>query len=74
MIKCAFDKGEGMCSALTEKSCEGCKFYKTEMQVAVSREKAKKRIQSLPKETKQYIYDKYYAGGKRAMIDKIEEG
>lgn len=69
MLNCAFDRGEGMCSTLKEKSCEKCRFFKTEMQVAVSREKAKKRIQSLPAETKRHIYDTYYPKRKRAMSD-----
>lgn len=69
MLNCAFDRGEGMCSALKEKSCERCRFFKTEKQVADSREKAKKRIQSLPVETKRHIYDTYYPTRKRAMSD-----
>lgn len=73
MLKCAFDRGEGMCSALTEKSCEGCRFFKTEMQVAVGRERAKKRIQSLPEITKKHIYDTYYPKSRRAM-SKFKEG
>ena len=73
MLRCAFDRGEGMCSALTEKSCEGCRFFKTEMQVAVSREKAKRRIQSLPRDMRNYIYDKYYPKSKRVMIQPKEE-
>lgn len=30
MSKCKFDVRPGYCTALTEKECDGCKFYKTE--------------------------------------------
>ena len=69
MLRCAFDRGNDTCSALTEQDCMNCKFYKTEMQVAVGREKAKRRIQSLPRETRNHIYAKYYPQSKRAMSD-----
>lgn len=59
MSICAFDRGQ-KCSALIEKQCIGCAFYKTEQEVKESRQKAKNRIKKLPILTQEHISRKYY--------------
>lgn len=59
-MKCFADKAENYCSALKEKKCEGCQFYKTVEQAKRDRAKALQRIESLDLETRTYIYDKYF--------------
>jgi hypothetical protein len=61
MIKCAFDREE-KCSALKEKRCEGCRFFKSKEKLAEGREKAEQRIRTLPVRMRKHIFDKYYAG------------
>lgn len=61
MNNCVFDNGK-KCIALSEKHCEGCKFYKTEEELNKARQKAKERIRSLPISVHSYIALKYYGG------------
>jgi hypothetical protein len=61
MKECAFDNGATKCKALSEKKCEGCRFYKTIDQVFAGRQKAEKRIRSLPPTAQAYIKRKYYS-------------
>jgi hypothetical protein len=60
-IKCAFDVAPGECAVLSGKSCEKCSFFKSEERLAEGREKAEKRVKSLPPRQQAYIYDKYYS-------------
>lgn len=59
-MKCFADKAEDYCSALKEKECDGCPFFKTVAQAKKDRAKALQRIESLDLETRTYIYDKYF--------------
>ena len=66
MIKCAFDRECG-CAALKEKPCmigKPCAFFKSKERLEEGREKARKRIQSLPLKQRKHIFDKYYTGTK----------
>ena len=60
MIKCAFDVFD-KCAVLSEKHCEKCRFFKSHGKLREGREKAEKRIKSLPWEQQAYIHDKYYS-------------
>ena len=60
MIKCAFDVLD-KCSLLSEKHCEKCRFFKSREKLREGREKAEKRIASLPDRQRQRIYDTYYS-------------
>ena len=59
MTRCFADKAEDYCSALKEKKCEGCPFYKTVEQAKKDREKALKRLKKLDKPTRLAIAEKY---------------
>lgn len=59
MENCVFDKGE-TCSALTTHNCENCSFCKTKQELIDGREKARERIESLPKKQYDAIKQKYY--------------
>lgn len=61
MGKCYFD--EGHCTALKQKECENCGFYKTKGEILTSRYKAYKRLKSLDWATRRRIADKYDVGG-----------
>lgn len=61
MIKCAFDKDD-FCSALTEKSCSNCPFFKSEERLKEGRRKAEERIDRLPLATRTHIFRKYNKG------------
>ena len=63
MKDCAFYNGD-KCSALTEKMCKGCKFFKTKEELIEGRQKADKRIKSLPQTSQSYIKRKYYSRGR----------
>lgn len=69
MNKCAFDV-EKRCSALKEKCCEGCHFRKTNEELIKGREKAKERVDSLPKSLKEHILIKYYNQRRPRLIPK----
>lgn len=60
MKNCAFDNGTN-CIALNEKQCELCQFRKTTDELLAGRQKAEKRISTLPKTTQTYIKRKYYS-------------
>ena len=62
MNKCAFDR-DGMCTALSEKQCVGCRFRKTEEELKEGRQKATERLISLPQSTQIRIARKYYNRG-----------
>lgn len=62
--KCAFDLYPAKCSALTSKVCENCPFRKSSEELAAGRKKARRRLHSLPEETKTWIVDKYYTSNK----------
>lgn len=57
--QCAFDRGNGSCSALNIKDCESCRFRKTEKEIVKSRERAAARIKTFPKDYQAYIKSKY---------------
>lgn len=62
MIECAFDRETG-CACLKEKQCmlgKPCSFRKTSEQLIEGREKAAKRVASLPPKIQNHIQDKYY--------------
>lgn len=61
MGKCFADK-DSYCSALLKKNCKSCNFFRTEENLEKSKHRAMKRIDSLPEETKEHIYDKYFKG------------
>lgn len=63
---CAFNR-EGRCTVLKTTRCNKCSFRKTQKQLDEGREKAKKRIQSFPKEVREDIKKKYYP------LEKISE-
>ncbi len=63
MSKCTFDCGEH-CIALTEKSCKGCEFKKTDEQLAEGRKKAQLKLFMLPAQKLKAIREKYYKGAK----------
>lgn len=63
MAKCFADR-ENYCSALKKKECEGCNFFKTHEDLEKSRDRAIRRIDSLPKSTKDFIYQNCFKGGK----------
>ena len=60
MIKCAFDV-LGKCAVLKEKHCEKCSFFKSHHKLLEGREKADRRIATLPEKQRRKIYDKYYS-------------
>ena len=62
MEKCAFDLEKRKCAALTEKKCEGCKFFKTKEELEAGREKAMNRLMSMDKKQFYYFNNKYYGG------------
>ncbi len=61
MEKCYFDMGR--CTALKQKECKGCSFYTTYTELELSRQKAHKRLRSLPVVTRLMIVEKYNIGG-----------
>ena len=58
MYECAFDRGEE-CAALKYKECKGCHFRKTKEELEEGREKARKRIESMPFVEREHIKQKY---------------
>lgn len=58
-MKCAFEHGRN-CMALTQKTCEGCSFFKTKTEAENGRKRAKIRIASLSEDERAYIMGKYY--------------
>lgn len=60
MIKCAFDEFD-KCAVLKEKHCEKCRFFKSYHKLLEGREKADRRIATLPEKQRRKIYDKYYS-------------
>ena len=59
MNKCAFDLGK-KCYALTEKVCPGCAFRKSEEELVAGKERASRRVATLPKEQQLHIKQKYH--------------
>jgi hypothetical protein len=57
-MKCAFDRNT-LCTALAVKECHGCAFRKTHEELDAGRERAEKRIESLPEEQQDHIFYKY---------------
>lgn len=57
--KCVFERNEYSCSALNEKDCKGCRFFKTPEELKRGRDKADDRIASLPEEQQDRIKKKY---------------
>lgn len=57
-MKCAFDRGT-FCTALSEKDCRGCAFYKTPEELDYGRGRAYYRICKLPEEQYDHIIQKY---------------
>lgn len=58
MKECAFGR-DGECSVLRRKNCKGCSFRKTREELAAGREKSRRRVSTLPQETRIYIADRY---------------
>ena len=56
---CAFDAGDGSCTALTFKKCEGCRFRKSEAELIRGRDRAAARIKTFAKEYQAHIKSKY---------------
>lgn len=65
MSKCAFDYGEDMCYAVTEKQCKGCRFRKTQEELQEGRDKATKRLMTLDRLRLNKIKQKYYNDRRR---------
>ena len=61
---CSAFLGGYSCKKLKVKTCdeEECAFYRTDIEEKISKEKADKRLRSLPKIDQQYIADKYHDG------------
>lgn len=70
MEKCVFNNGK-KCSALVPKKCKNCSFRKTEAELNAGREKARKRLESLPEEQRDAIMRKY--GIRRVDDAEVEE-
>ena len=66
MIKCAFEQ-TGECTALFEKQCVGCAFYKTTEELKIGRQKATDKIKKLPLCLQNHIKLKYYTRGRRSQ-------
>ena len=62
MCKCAFDRDEFACSALKNKICKGCRFFKTKESLVAGRKKATDRVLTLPEKRRKHIFGKYYGG------------
>lgn len=65
MNNCVFSRETG-CACLKEKQCmlgKPCSFKKTEAQLIEGREKAERRIASLPVKQRLDIAEKYYSRG-----------
>lgn len=60
MSNCVFDKGK-KCIALLTHNCEKCSFHKTGRELVEGREKARERLESLPKKQYDAIMKKYYS-------------
>lgn len=60
MLRCAFDRGNDTCSALTEQDCMNCRFFKTEEEVKAGRKRARERIFELPESVRRKIIRTYY--------------
>ena len=71
MEKCVFNNGK-KCSALAPKKCKNCSFRKTEAELNAGREKARKRLESLPKEQQDDILKKCHSL-RRAEDAEVEE-
>jgi hypothetical protein len=59
MERCAFDRGE-KCSVLKGHECGKCTFRKTRDELINGRDKARERIDNLPREQYDAIMQKYY--------------
>lgn len=59
MNKCAFDLGK-KCYALKAKECPGCGFRKSEEELVAGKERASRRVATLPAEHQLNIKQKYY--------------
>lgn len=59
-IGCYFSR-HNRCTALADKYCKDCAFFKTEDEVKKSREVATERLKTLPARTQLDIYCKYYS-------------
>lgn len=63
MAKCFADR-DSYCSALKKKECKNCNFFKTHEVLEESRDRAMKRIDSLPRAARNGIYNIYFKGAK----------
>ena len=64
MNECAFDRGHE-CSALNDKQCEGCVFFKTKEELIAGRQKFFVRLPVLPKVQRIHLMETYYGADKR---------
>lgn len=70
-MRCVFDKGD-YCTALSEKQCDGCSFYKSPKQYNEGRERADARIVSLPETQRVHIMQKYKKLCRSVCVPKEE--
>ena len=57
----AYDRNMKVCRALCKCECsKDCAFYKTKSQARTERQRANRRLASLPLAQRQYIADTYY--------------
>ena len=59
---CFADAGDS-CKVIGDKKCKGCGFYKTQIQLEISKKRALRRLKTLDKPTKLYIARKYKVEG-----------
>lgn len=59
-VICAFAR-VNRCTALIDKVCNKCPFFKTEEELKRSRQKSDERIKALPNNVQSEIHSKYYA-------------
>lgn len=61
MERCVFNIENNQCSALIEKKCEKCRFYKTQDQLMDGRRRAEERLDSIKGGLR--LYQKYSSDG-----------
>lgn len=59
---CFADAGDS-CKVIGDKKCKGCGFYKTQIQLEISKKRALRRLKTLDKPTRLHIAEKYKVEG-----------
>jgi len=54
---------EDSCKVIGDKNCKGCGFYKTQIQLEISKKRALRRLKSLDKAQRLRIAEKYKVEG-----------